>query len=314
LQVPWQQRRIRSPDSALVNMEGCAMKPPSFEYVAPHSLDEATASLAEHGDTAKVLAGGQSLVPLLNMRLAASDVVIDINAVHELGGLSAWDGGIAIGALVRQSALEHADLARQRAPLLAEAAALVGHPAIRHRGTVGGSLAHADPAAELPAAMLALEAQLVARDARGQRSLAADEFFTGNLTTALGPNELLTEIRVPAVPAGTGSAFVEMSRRVGDFAICGAAALVSFNNSGRVDRVRIALCGVGNGPIRAHQVERALVGELPSGLALEQAAQRVRDEIDPASDVHGSAAYRRKLAVIMTRRAIELAAQRAGVN
>ncbi len=290
------------------------MKPPSFEYVAPHSLDEAIASLAEYGDTAKVLAGGQSLVPLLNMRLAGPDVLIDVNNVRELGGLSTWNGGISIGALVRQSALEHADIARQRAPLLVEATALVGHPAIRHRGTVGGSLAHADPAAELPAAMLALEAQLVVRGARAQRSMSADEFFLGNLTTALGPDELLTEIRVPGVPARTGSAFLEMSRRVGDFAVCGVAALVSLNDSGRVDRVRVALCGVGSGPTRARQVEQALKGELPSGPALEQAAQRVRDEIDPASDVHGSAAYRSKLAVTMTRRAIELAAQRAGAS
>jgi CO/xanthine dehydrogenase FAD-binding subunit len=288
------------------------MKPPSFEYVAPRSLDEALASLAEHGEAAKVLAGGQSLVPLLNMRLAGPEMLIDINNVHELTAFAAWDGGISIGALVRQSALEHADLARDRVPLLAEATALVGHPAIRHRGTVGGSLAHADPAAELPAAMLALDAQLVVRSARGQRTLAAQEFFVGNLTTALASDELLTEIRVPGPPAGTGSAFVEMSRRAGDFAICGAAALVSLNASGRVERARIALCGVGSGPVRARQVEQALLGEVPSGPALEQAARRALEDIDPASDIHGSVAYRRKIAVVMTRRAIALAAQRAG--
>jgi CO/xanthine dehydrogenase FAD-binding subunit len=288
------------------------VKPPSFEYVAPRSLDEALASLAEHGDAGKVLAGGQSLVPLLNMRLAGPDVLIDINNVHELSGLDVWDGGVAIGALVRQSELEHAAIARQRTPLLVEAMALVGHPPIRHRGTVGGSLAHADPAAELPAAMLALEASLLVRSARGQRVVLAEEFFVGNLTTAMSPDELLTEIRVPGVPAGTGSAFLEVSRRSGDFAVCGAAALVTLDASGRVGRVRVALCGVGSGPVRARLVEQALVGELPSGAALEDASRRVVDEIDPASDIHGSAAYRRKLAVVMTRRAIELAARRAG--
>jgi len=290
------------------------MKPSSFDYVAPRSLDEALHSLTSYGGAAKVLAGGQSLVPLMNLRLAAPEVLIDINGLQELGGLRASDGGLSVGALVRQSTLERADLVRQRLPLLAEASALVGHPANRHRGTVGGSLAHADPAAELPAAMLALEATFIARGARGIRSLAAADFFSGYLTTTLEPDELLTEIRVPGVPSSTGSAFLEISRRSGDFAICGAAALVTLNASGRCDRVRVALCGVGNGPVRARRVEEALVGELPAGPSLEDAAQRVVQEIDfdPPSDIHGSAAYRRKLAVVMTRRAVELAAQRAG--
>src|SRR5438876_8891932 len=290
------------------------MKPSSFEYVAPRSLDEAIHSLTSYAGAAKVLAGGQSLVPLMNLRLAAQEVLIDINGLDELGGLRAWDGGLSVGALVRQSTLERADLVRQRLPLLAEASALVGHPANRHRGTVGGSLAHADPAAELPAAMLALEAVLVARGSRGIRPLAAAAFFSGYLTTTLEPDELLTEIRVPGVPGGTGSAFLEISRRSGDFAICGAAALVTLNASGRCDRVRVALCGVGNGPVRARRVEEALVGELPAGPSLEDAAQRVVQEIDfdPPSDIHGSAAYRRKLAIVMIRRAAEMAAQRAG--
>jgi len=288
------------------------VKPASFEYVAPRSLDEALASLAEHGNAAKVLAGGQSLVPLLNMRLAGPAVLVDINAVQGLDGISAWDGGVSIGALVRQSTLEHADVIRERMPLLAEAATLVGHPAIRHRGTVGGSLAHADPAAELPAAFVALEAELTLQGPRGQRVLGADAFFTGNLTTALAPDELLVEVRVPGVPPRTGSAFLELSRRAGDFAVCGAAALVTLNSSGRIDRVRLALCGVASGPIRARAAEQALVGELPEQNTLAGAAQRVVDDIDPPSDIHGSAAYRRKLAVVMTRRALEVAAQRAG--
>jgi carbon-monoxide dehydrogenase medium subunit len=290
------------------------MKPSSFEYVAPRSLDEAIHSLTSYAGGAKVLAGGQSLVPLMNLRLASPEVLIDINGLDELGGLRAWDGGLSVGALVRQSTLERADLVLQRLPLLAEASALVGHPANRHRGTVGGSLAHADPAAELSAAMLALEATFMVWGSRGMRWVAAADFFTGFLTTTLAPDELLTEIRVPGVPSVTGSAFLEVSRRSGDFAICGAAALVTLNASGRCERVRIALCGVGNGPVRARRVEEALVGELPAGASLEDAAQGVVEGIgfDPASDIHGSAAYRRKLAIVMTRRAVELAAQRAG--
>jgi carbon-monoxide dehydrogenase medium subunit len=288
------------------------MKPPSFEYLAPSSLAEALASLAQHAGAAKVLAGGQSLVPLLNMRLAGPEVLVDINNIHELEHLGAWDGGVSIGALVRQSTLEHADVVRQRVPLLVEAAALVGHPAIRHRGTVGGSLTHADPAAELPAAMLALEATLIAHGPRGPRVMRAADFFTGYLTTALAPDELLTEIQVGAVPARTGSAFLELSRRSGDFAVCGAAALVTLNASGRVDRACVALCGVGTGPVRAHGVEQSLVGELPAGPAVAEAARRVLEDIDPPSDIHGSADYRRRLAVVITRRTVELAAQRAG--
>ena len=288
------------------------MKPPSFEYYAPRTIDEAVARLAEHGDGAKVLAGGQSLVPLMNLRLAAPDVLVDVNRVDGLADLSAWDGGLSIGALVRQSALERSDLARERLPLLAEAIRYVGHPTIRHRGTVGGSLAHADPAAELPAVMLALDATLVARGPGGDREVPAADFFTGYLTTALAPDELLAEVRVPDVPDGTGVAFVELSRRYGDFAICGAAVLVTLDDAGRCTRVRVALCGVGPGPIRARAVEDALQNETPAGGALQSAAQRAVDEIDPPSDVHGSASYRRKMAIVMTRRALALAAERAG--
>jgi len=291
------------------------VKPPSFEYVAPRSLDDVTAQLAQHGSAAKVLAGGQSLLPLLNLRLAGPSMLVDINAVDDLATIQTWDGGLALGALVRQSTLEGDRQVRERLPLLAEASALVGHPAIRHRGTLGGSLAHADPAAELPAAMLALEATLVARGPRGTRTLAAGDFFTGYLSTALAPDELLVEVRVPGPPSGaTGSAFVEMTRRGGDFAICGAAAQVTLNASGRCDQVRLALCGVADRPVRATGVEAALVGEVPSERQVADAAQRVVESIDPPSDVHGSAAYRRKLAIVMTRRAILLAAQRAGVS
>lgn len=287
------------------------MKPPVFHYLAPRSLEEAVQQLGEYGDRAKVLAGGQSLVPLLNLRLAGPEVLIDVNGVAGLRHIDAWDGGLAIGAIARQSALERSTLATDRLPLLAEAIAFVGHPTIRHRGTVAGSLAHADPAAELPAVMLALEASCVARGPSGERTISAADFFKDYLTTALAPDELLTEVRVPGVPAGTGSAFLELARRFGDFAICGAAALVTLNESGRCDRVRIALCGVGPTPIRATGAESHLVGELPDAATVEAAAQRAASEVDPQSDIHGSAGYRRKMAAVMTRRAVELAASRA---
>jgi aerobic carbon-monoxide dehydrogenase medium subunit len=293
-------------------MRRVTVKPPSFEYHAPRTVDEALALLSEHGDAAKLLAGGQSLVPLLNLRLAAPEVLIDINLLDDLSAIAAWDGGISIGATVRQQALLRSELAQERLPLLAETTRLVGHQTIRHRGTVGGSLAHADPAAELPAAMVALDATLVARSTRGERSIGADQFFTGYLTTALAADEMLVDVRVPGVAAGTGSAFVELSRREGDFAVCGAAALITLDGSGRCERVRVVLCGVGSGPVRARQVEDALQGEVPGGEVLEAAARLVAEEVEPPSDIHGSAAYRRKMAVVMTRRAVALAAERAG--
>jgi len=287
------------------------VKPPVFHYVAPSSLDEVVQQLGEYGDSAKLLAGGQSLVPLLNLRLAGPDVLIDVNGVGGLDHIEAWDGGLTIGALARQSALERSRLAGDRLPLLAEAIHFVGHPTIRHRGTVGGSLAHADPAAELPAVMLALEASFVARGPRGERTIPAAEFFQGYLTTALAADEMLTEVRIPGVPPGTGSAFLELARRFGDFAICGVAAIITLDENGRCSRARVALCGVGPTPLRATQTEALLEGALPDAPTLAAAAERAALSVDPQTDIHGSAAYRRKMAIVMTGRAVELAASRA---
>jgi aerobic carbon-monoxide dehydrogenase medium subunit len=291
------------------------VKPPSFDYVAPRSLDEAVEALGQRGDQAKILAGGQSLVPLLNLRLASPAALVDINRVRELDYLKPSNGSVVIGALTRQSALERSDLVAERLPLVREALDYVGHPAIRHRGTIGGSLAHADPAAELPAVMLALEASVVARGPKGTRTVPAHELYVGFLTTSLAADELLTEVQVPALepdPApGTGSAFVELARRYGDFAICGAAAIVGLDPNGRCQRVRLALCGVGPAPIRAAAAEQLLVGERPEPSAIDAAAQRVASEVDPQSDVHGSAEYRRRMAVVMSRRALQRAAERA---
>ena len=287
------------------------MKPAPFDYLAPTTVEETLAVLREHGEDAKVLAGGQSLVPMLNFRLARPAVLVDINRVQGLDGLDAHDGELRVGATVRQRALERSEAARERLPLVVEAVGLVGHPATRNRGTVAGSLAHADPSAELPAAMLACEATLVARGPGGERVLPAGEFFTDAFRTALAPDELLIEVRIPAHPAGAGGAFVELSRRTGDLPLCGVAALVALDDGGRCRRARVALCGVGRVPARAVEAERVLEGEVLGAESIAEAAERATDGLRPVGSVHGSAAYRRRIAAAMTRRALEMAARRS---
>ena len=288
------------------------MKPPRFEYAAPEKLDEAVALLSQHGDRAKILAGGQSLVPLLNFRLARPEMLVDVNRVTELAYVRPVQSSVAIGALTRQHTLERAEVIRTKLPIVAEACRLIGHLPIRHRGTVGGSLAHADPASELPAVMVALEAEMTVTRRGGRRTIPAEQFFTGMLTTALAPDELLTEIRVPGLPPRTGGAFIEIARRAGDFALVGIAALVTLDDAGRVSRARLALCGAGPTPIRAREAERVLVGERPDGRALDEAVDRLTAATDPPSDIHASAAFRKKLARHVGRQALELAARRAG--
>ena len=288
------------------------MKPPPFEYEAPRNTDEAVAVLAQHGDRAKVLAGGQSLVPLLNFRLAQPEVLVDVNRVAELAYVRPANGGLAIGALTRQHVLERDEAIRARLPIVAEASRLIGHLPIRHRGTVGGSLAHADPASELPAVMVALEAELTLSRKGSRRTVAADQFFTGIFSTALEPEELLTDIRVPGVPPKTGSAFLEIARRAGDFALVGVAALVTLDDGGRVTRARLALCGAGPTPIRAREAENLLTGERPDGRALDDAIEKMAAATDPPGDIHASAGFRKKLARHVGRQAIELAVRRAG--
>jgi carbon-monoxide dehydrogenase medium subunit len=287
------------------------VKPPVFEYTAVGSTEEAVAELAQHGDAAKLLAGGQSLVPLLNMRLAAPRRVIDLNRVGELAYVSLREGGLAVGAMTRQRALERSAEAARHVPLLAEALPWVGHFQIRNRGTVGGSLSHADPAAELPAVALCLDARFTARGPGGERTLAADEFFLAQLTTALAPTEVLTEVWFPASPRGCGAAWVELARRHGDYALVGVGALVTLAD-GRVRDARLALTGVGDRPVRAREAEARLAGESPTAAVLAEAADAVRRGIDPGSDIHATAAYRRHVAGVLAVRAIRLAAARAG--
>ncbi|MEK7385465.1 MAG: xanthine dehydrogenase family protein subunit M [candidate division NC10 bacterium] len=287
------------------------MKPPPFDYLAPASLDEALKLLGDLGEGAKVLAGGQSLVPLLNFRLVRPQHLVDLNGLAELAGIREHDGHLVIGAMTRQRAVEHSALVRDRWPLLAEAVLQIGHAQIRNRGTVGGSLAHADPAAELPAVVAALGGELVLKSARRQRVLKAEQFFVAYLTTAAEPDELLVEARLPAMPPRTGSAFIELSRRHGDFALVGVAATVTLDEAGVCTGSTVALTGVGPTPVVARDAARALVGVRPAPEAFEDVGRRVSEAVTPDGDLHASSEYRKHLAGVLTRRALARAAERA---
>ena len=287
------------------------MKPPVFEYHRPGSVDEALALLERHGGDAKPLAGGQSLVPAMNFRLAQPAVLVDLNGLDALAGIAAVDGGLRIGAMTRHRAVEKSALVAERAPLLAETMPFIAHPQIRSRGTVGGSLAHADPAAELPAVMVALEATLLLKSRAAERQIAAGQFFTGFFATALEPGELVVAIELPPAAPQTGWAFEEVARRHGDYALVGVAALVTLDGKGRCAKARIALLSVGEGPQLATKAAAALAGQEPAAAAIRAAAEAVNEEIDPPSDIHASAPYRRQLARVLTRRALERAVARA---
>ncbi|HYU16662.1 MAG TPA: xanthine dehydrogenase family protein subunit M [Candidatus Acidoferrum sp.] len=286
------------------------MKPPSFDYLAPASVEEALALLGDLGEGAKALAGGQSLVPMLNFRLVRPRHLVDLNDLTELAGIREDDGRLVIGAMTRQRAVERSALVRARCPLLAEAMPQIGHVQIRNQGTIGGSLAHADPAAELPAVVAALDGELVLRSARGQRVLKAEEFFVTYFTTAAAPAELLVEVRLPAMPPRTGSAFVEVSRRHGDFALVGVAATVTVDEAGVCTGSALALTGVGRTPVVAREAARALVGVKPTAAAIDDVGRRVAGAVRPDGDLHASSEYRRHLAGVLTRRALARAAER----
>ena len=288
------------------------MKPPPFDYVAPGSLEEALAVLAEHGDDGKVLAGGQSLIPLLNFRLAAPALLIDLGRVPGLGEVAATaDGGISIGAMARQRRLETEAVIRDRAPLLALTAPFVAHPQIRNRGTVGGSLAHADPAGELPAVAVAVDARFTLASVRGSRVVPARDFFVALLTTALASDELLVRIDVPPPPPRTGWAFQELARRHGDYAQAGVAARVTLAPDGSCEDARLVFLSVGDVPIEARSAAEVLRGNALSEEAFRAAADRARGEIDPSSDIHASADYKRHVAGVLAMRALTEAARAA---
>lgn len=280
------------------------MKPAPFEFHAPTSLSEALALLVQHGGDAKVMSGGQSLMPLLAMRLARPAVLVDLNGVAELDYLEACSDGLRLGALTRERLVERSPLVARHAPLLREATRWIGHPAIRSRGTIGGSLAHADPAAEYPAALVALDARVAVAGPGGHRTIAARDFFLSYLTTALGPNEVVTGLALPPWPDRAGACFYEVARRHGDFALVGAAVWVQVDAAGRCQQSGIALCGAGATPVRAEAAEALLAGSMLTPALVAAAAGAAAEATEPDSDLHASAAHRRRLAAVVVERAL----------
>ncbi|MHB8466837.1 MAG: FAD binding domain-containing protein [Acidimicrobiales bacterium] len=287
------------------------MKPGRFEYHAPESLDEALELLAEYGDEAKVLAGGQSLVPLLSMRLARPSHVIDINGVPGLDAIQDRGDDIVMGAAVRERVAERSALVNDKLPILADALPLIGHVAIRNRGTIGGSLAHADASAELPAVAVLTDAQMVVRSIRGERVVASQDFFDGHFTTTMSDDECLVEVRVPAGRPDAGWSCAEVARRHGDFALVGAAAMVALSDDGRIDEARVSLFGVADRAIRVEKTEASLRDAAPAAATWAAAAEEAASAVEPPSDLHGSSEFRRKLTAVVVRRALATAAAHA---
>ncbi len=286
------------------------MKPPPFTYECPTEVADAVALLAQHGADARPLAGGQSLVPLLNFRLARPAVLIDLNRIAALRHIAVDDGALRIGAMARQATVEaDPDVARGW-PLLTEAIGHIAHPQIRNRGTIGGSLAHNDPAAELPAVMLALDAEMTAQGPEGSRTIQADDFFGGTMETALAPDELLTEIRIPLLPERTGWAFQEAARRQGDFALVAVVVLLQPADGG-ID-ARVVVTGTGDGPARMRGAEAVLAEQGTDGDACGAAGNAAAEASEPADDPHAPAWYRQRLVAALTRRACREAAARMG--
>ena len=281
------------------------MKPAKFDYFAPATLDEALELLAQYGPDAKVLAGGQSLMPMMNLRLVRPAVVVDINRIAGLSGVSAADGTVTIGALTRQRDLERSDAVSGAFPMMTEAISHIGHFQIRNRGTIGGSLAHADPAAELPAICTALDGQVVLADSNGTQTMSASEFAIAPLITSLAPEQLLTEIRLPTLGDGWRWGFREVSRREGDFALVGSVVMLRTDGDGVCQEARITMFAVGDGPARMPAAEQSLVGRVVDDAARREAAALVSEAVTPGSDIHASSEYRTEVSAVMARRALE---------
>jgi CO/xanthine dehydrogenase FAD-binding subunit len=286
------------------------MKPPPFKYLAPRTLEEALAALAEHGADAKILAGGQSLVPMLNFRLLRPTVLVDITRVPGLAYVAPDERGVRIGALTRHRVLETDALVRERFAVLAQAMTHVAHLAIRNRGTIGGSLAHADPAAELPMLAVLLDARIEVASSMGTQTIAARDFFVAALTSALEPHEMVVAVRLPGLPATSGWAFEEFARRTGDFALAGVGVVLSVAR-GAVEAARIGLMGVGATPLRTSAAEAMLVGKRVDARLAADAAEAASAAADPMNDLHASADYRRHLLRALVARALSTAWSRA---
>ncbi len=288
------------------------MIPPKFEYVAPTTLDEAFSLLRQYDAEAKLLSGGQSLIPLMKLRLTTPAYLIDINRIPGLDHLQESNGFLSIGALTREADLEGSEWVWSTCPIVCDTAKVIGDPLVRNLATIGGNLAHADPANDHPATMLALQAEIVATGPGGERTIPAAEFFTDFFTTALRPDEILTEIRIPVPPAGSGGAYVKLERKVGDFAIVGVAAQVTLNATGICERAGIGLSNVAPTPLKVYAAEALLQGQRLDQDRIEQAAGLAAAASQPEADLRGSAAYKRDMVRVLTTRALTQALQRAG--
>jgi CO/xanthine dehydrogenase FAD-binding subunit len=288
------------------------VKPAPFEWYRAESATEALSLLAQYGEDAKPLAGGQSLIPAMNFRLARPAVLVDLNRAADLAGIEPTpSGGVRIGAMTRQQTIERSETIARRAPLLAETMPWVAHAQIRTRGTIGGSVAHADPAAELPAVFAAIGARYLLRSGTGERWVDAESFATGLFATDLHSGELLVSIELPPPQPGTGFAFIEMARRHGDFALAGVACSITMDRSGHCSDARVALFGIGDGPMLSEAASGTLIGAMPDDAVIREASASVESEVDPPSDIHATAAFRKHLSVVLTRRALTRAAERA---
>jgi len=287
------------------------MIPAPFDYLTPASLDEAIRALVFHGDDAKLLAGGHSLLPLMKLRLASPKIVIDLSKIPGLGEIAQQGDKIAVGALTTHYQVESSELLKEKCPLLPQTARAIGDVQVRNRGTIGGSLAHADPAADMPAAILALDAELRVRGPAGDRWLKAEEFFLGLMATALGPTEVLTEVRVPVLSGRFGTAYLKFAQKASGFAIVGVAAWLKVDEKGVAEEIGIGVSGLNAKPFRAKGVEERLKGNKLAPSIVEQASSQVTQGIDPLDDIHASAEFRAHLARVFTARAVQEAAKRA---
>ena len=288
------------------------MIPAAFDYLAPTTLDEAVALLDRHGGQAKVLAGGQSLLPLLKLRLGQVGLLVDLGRVPGLEYIKEEGGFLRIGAATRESALERSELVRSKYPILVDTAAVIADPLVRNRATVGGNLAHGDPANDHPATMLALGATVVARGPKGERTIPIEQFFTGLFSTALAANEILTEVRIPVPPPGSGGAYLKLERKVGDFATAGAAVQLVLGSGSRIEKVGIGLTAMGEVPVKATDAEASLRGKTPDPKVLAEAARLAARAANPTVDRRGSVEYKREMARVLTERALRRAIERAG--
>lgn len=290
------------------------MIPAPFDYARPATLAEAMALLEERGEDAKLLAGGHSLLPVLKARLARPDLLIDISRVEGLSGISESEGGLRVGALTTHAEIERSALVREKCPALAEAAGAIGDMQVRNRGALGGSLAHADPAADYPAAMLAAGAEVLAAGAEGERAIGIDAFFTGAYETALAPGEILTAVRLPAPPARSGGAYLKAAQQASGFAVCGAAAQIALDEGGAIASIRVGVTGVAAPAYRAAGVESALAGTAPDAEEIRAAAKKAGEGVEPLDDFYASADFRRHLAGVYAARAVSKALERASAG